>query len=93
MHRVGVPPEDVSPMPEPGEPQGGTPPRRYWAGLGVKCSLTGFPEAQVSRSRWPGLARTALHRSPLGERQRHVGAGLFSGVAVIGGNLSNTQEG
>ena len=50
-------------------------------------------KSQVSPSRWPGQAHTARHRSPLGERHRHVGAGLFSGFAVIGGNLSNTQEG
>ena len=80
-------------MPEPGEPQGSTRRGRYGAGFGVKCSPTGFPEVAGDPSRRPGQAHTALHRSPLGERQRHVGAGLFSGFAVIGGNLSNTEEG
>jgi hypothetical protein len=42
---------------------------------------------------WPEQAHTVCHRFSLGERHRDVGAELFSGFAVVGGNLSNTKEG
>jgi hypothetical protein len=63
------------------------------AGFGLKSRRLDYPKSQVSPSRWPGQAPTAHHRSRLGERYRHVGAGHFSGFAVLGGNLSNRQGG
>jgi hypothetical protein len=51
------------------------------------------PKSQVSPSRWPGQAHTARHRSALGERHRHLGAGLNLWFFQLRGNLSNTLEG
>jgi uncharacterized protein (DUF1800 family) len=67
--------------------------RRYGAGFSVRCRRPDSLKSQVSPSMWPEQAHSVCHRSSLGERHRDVGAELFSGFALVGGNLSNPQGG
>ena len=66
---------------------------RYGTGFSVKCRRPDSMKSQVSPSKWPGQAFSPATDPLSANANRHGGAELLSGFAVMGGNLSNTQEG